>query len=108
MPGGTSGSVDAYASSATDIVIDINGYYVPDGYVPTGTLNTAVGGGLYSNTTGTQNTAVGQGALPATGQMTEDSDLDLLVWSRSPRIPGIAASGFAGRWATCAIQSTSS
>ena len=63
VPGGTSASVDVYASSATDIVIDINGYYVPDGYVPTGTLNTAFGGGLSSNTTGTQNTAVGQGAL---------------------------------------------
>ena len=63
VPGGTSGSVDVYANSATDIVIDINGYYVPDGYVPAGTLNTAVGGGLSSNTTGTQNTAVGQGAL---------------------------------------------
>jgi hypothetical protein len=62
VPGG-SGSVDVYANSATDVVIDINGYYVPDGYVATGTLNTAVGGGLYSNTTGTQNTAVGQGAL---------------------------------------------
>jgi Chaperone of endosialidase len=63
VPGGTSASVDVYASSATDIVIDINGYYVPDGYVPTGTLNTAFGGGLYANTTGSQNTAVGQGAL---------------------------------------------
>ena len=63
VPGGTSASVDVYANSATDIVIDINGYYVPDGYVPTGTFNTAFGGGLYSNTTGTQNTAVGQGAL---------------------------------------------
>jgi hypothetical protein len=63
VSGGTSGSVDVYANSATDIVIDINGYYVPDGYVPTGNFNTAVGGGLYSNTTGSQNTAVGQGAL---------------------------------------------
>jgi hypothetical protein len=63
VDGGTSGSVDMIANSATDVVIDINGYYVPEGYVATGILNTAVGGGLYSNTTGTQNTAVGNGAL---------------------------------------------
>ncbi|HEY6340190.1 MAG TPA: tail fiber domain-containing protein [Bryobacteraceae bacterium] len=63
VPGGTNASIDVYVNSATDVVIDINGYYVPDGYVPTGSFNTAVGGGLYSNTTGSQNTAVGQGAL---------------------------------------------
>jgi hypothetical protein len=63
VPSGTSGSIDVYVNTTTDVIIDINGYYVPDGYVPTGTLNTAFGGGLYSNTTGTQDTAVGQGAL---------------------------------------------
>jgi hypothetical protein len=29
VPGGTSGSIDVFANSATDLVIDINGYYVP-------------------------------------------------------------------------------
>lgn len=29
VPGGTSGSVDVYANTATDVVIDINGYYAP-------------------------------------------------------------------------------
>jgi hypothetical protein len=31
VPGGTSGSVDVYANSATNVVIDINGYYAPLG-----------------------------------------------------------------------------
>jgi hypothetical protein len=58
--------VDLYANGPTDVVIDINGYYVPDGYVSTGTYNTAVGSGaLVYNTTGTYNTAVGQEALQA-------------------------------------------
>lgn len=35
VPGGTSGSVDVYANTATDLVIDINGYYAP----PTGLLS---------------------------------------------------------------------
>ena len=29
VPGGTSGSIDVFTNSATDIVIDINGYYAP-------------------------------------------------------------------------------
>ena len=31
VPAGTSGSVDVYASAATDLVIDINGYFAPPG-----------------------------------------------------------------------------
>jgi hypothetical protein len=27
VPAGTSGSIDVYASSVTDVIIDINGYY---------------------------------------------------------------------------------
>jgi hypothetical protein len=64
VPGGTSGSIDVYTNSATDIVIDINGYYVADGYVPTGDSNTASGAqALGSNTTGNGNTASGAQAL---------------------------------------------
>jgi hypothetical protein len=78
VPAGSSGSIDIFASSATDIVIDINGYYAS----PTdtndntaignfslevntsGAGNTAVGARvLASNTTGSDNTAIGAGAL---------------------------------------------
>jgi hypothetical protein len=53
-----------YASSATDIVIDINGYYGEVGVVGTSTGNTAVGlNALGVNTTGGDNTAFGTGAL---------------------------------------------
>lgn len=70
VPGGTaglSGSIDAYASSATDIVIDINGYYGEVGKVGSDPeSNTAVGiGALGFNTTGSDNTAFGAGALSA-------------------------------------------
>src|SRR5215471_13809976 len=61
VPGGTSGSVDIYANSATDVVIDINGYYAAPSDLAS---NTAVGkGALENNTTGFNNTAIGPGAL---------------------------------------------
>jgi Chaperone of endosialidase len=61
VPGGTSGSVDVYANSATDVVIDINGYYAAI-YGPSN--NTALGSGaLVSNTSGNFNTAAGSQAL---------------------------------------------
>src|ERR1017187_6119425 len=60
---GTSGSIDVFASNATDLVIDINGYYAS----LTDLLgNTALGtGALASNTSGSSNTASGLGALSA-------------------------------------------
>src|ERR1017187_780970 len=60
---GTSGSIDVFASNATDLVIDINGYYAS----LTDLLgNTALGtGALALNTTGSDNTASGLGALSA-------------------------------------------
>jgi hypothetical protein len=59
VPGGTNGSIDEYANVATDVVIDINGYYASG----SGT-NTAFGiGALSSNTTGLDNTAVGAAAM---------------------------------------------
>jgi hypothetical protein len=61
VPSGTSGSVDVYANSATDLVIDINGYYAAPSDL---FLNTAVGAGaLANNTTGRGNTASGAFAL---------------------------------------------
>src|ERR1039458_4015335 len=58
---GTSGSIDVFASNATDLVIDINGYYAS----LTDLLgNTALGtGALALNTTGSSNTAIGYQAL---------------------------------------------
>jgi hypothetical protein len=63
VPAGTSGSVDAFANAATNVIIDINGYYAP----PTDTnSNTSVGqGALGSNSTGSNNTASGTAALSA-------------------------------------------
>ena len=50
VPAGTSGDIQVIASSPTDVVIDINGYYA----VPTdSSSNTSVGAGaLTSDTTG--------------------------------------------------------
>jgi len=79
VPGGASGSVDVYANTATDIVIDINGYYAaiygPLNNTPlgsgalvnntSGNFNTAAGSeALQNNTTGSYNTATGAAALP--------------------------------------------
>lgn len=48
----------------TDLVIDMNGYYVPLNLVGLGNGNTALGiGALSSLTTGVSDTAIGQGAL---------------------------------------------
>jgi len=63
VPAGTDGhgSVDVYASSATDLIIDINGYYAAPGDL---NGNTALGdGALASNTSGGNNTASGLNAL---------------------------------------------
>jgi hypothetical protein len=64
VPAGTpTGGISVYNSgpAATDVVIDMNGYYT----APTdGKLNTAIGTGtLASNTSGVENTASGQQAL---------------------------------------------
>jgi len=80
VPAGTGGSINIFTTDATDVVIDINGYYAPPsdmyGNTAVGTLalqnnttgsgNTASGGqALYSNTTGNSNTASGGDALVA-------------------------------------------
>ena len=58
---GTSGAIQMLASNNTDVIIDINGYYV----APTdGGFNTSIGAGaLTNNTTGYFNTASGWRAL---------------------------------------------
>jgi len=64
VPAGTGGAIDLFAADATDVVIDINGYYAAL-YVPSNS-NTAVGSGaLDLNTAGLGNTAVGYNALSA-------------------------------------------
>jgi hypothetical protein len=57
------GSVNIIVSNATDVVVDINGYYAP----PTdGNSDTGLGiGALASDASGTDNTAFGTGALAA-------------------------------------------
>jgi hypothetical protein len=62
VPGGTNGSVDMYANVATDLVIDINGYYAA---LYGTSFNTGLGSGaLGANTTGQYDTASGAAALP--------------------------------------------
>ena len=65
VPAGTDahGSVNVYASNATDLIIDINGYYAPPSDA---NGNSALGAGsLFSDTTGGNNTALGLAALQA-------------------------------------------
>lgn len=63
IPAGIGGSIDVYASNPTDVVIDVNGYYISlnGGAV---TTNTALGYlALAATGSGTSNTAVGSSAL---------------------------------------------
>ena len=57
-----SGSIQAYASNATDLIVDINGYYAPIDDV---NGNVSIGVSAMPATTGGQNTAVGDTALNA-------------------------------------------
>lgn len=60
VPSGVNGSVEVYVSSTSDVILDIDGYFVDQ----TGSSNyaTAVGTGA-GGSTGTDNTAVGYNAL---------------------------------------------
>jgi len=61
---GTNGSIDIYATNPTDIVIDINGYYVSASAATGDPTNTNLGvGALANNTSGGANTAIGNTAL---------------------------------------------
>jgi hypothetical protein len=68
VPGGTAGAIDVYASEATDLIIDINGYYAPQsgitlaqGAAGTPSLSFAgdSGTGIYSSGAGSLNIATG-------------------------------------------------
>ncbi len=81
VPAGTNGYVNVFVSHPTDVILDINGYYVAAAATggdasgntalgdlalqnSTGTHNTALGNAaLENNTTGSQNTATGGSAL---------------------------------------------
>jgi hypothetical protein len=57
VPAGSNGSIDVYASNPTDLVVDINGYYVSFAFAFPN-LNA-----MESNTVGNSNTAIGFNAL---------------------------------------------
>jgi hypothetical protein len=57
IPAGSNGSIDVYASNPTDLVVDINGYYVSFAFAFPN-LNA-----MESNTVGNSNTAIGFNAL---------------------------------------------
>jgi hypothetical protein len=57
IPAGSNGSIDVYASNSTDLVVDINGYYVSFAFAFPN-LNA-----MESNTVGNSNTAIGFNAL---------------------------------------------
>jgi hypothetical protein len=64
VPAGTSGAVDVYASQNTDVIVDINGYYVPQGVLGQGSAAAPSlsfagdpGTGIYSAGAGTVNIA---------------------------------------------------
>jgi hypothetical protein len=59
---GTNGAVSVYATNPTDVILDINGYFVPQS--SSTTLSTALGAGaLPASSTGQSNTAIGVSAL---------------------------------------------
>jgi hypothetical protein len=59
---GTNGAVSAYATNPTDVILDINGYFVPQ--CNSTTQSVALGtGSLPSSSTGLANTAIGVGTL---------------------------------------------
>ena len=65
VPAGTGGAVSVYVTDASDVIMDVNGYFTSNSTSnssPT-TNNTAVGLGALEITAGAQNTGVGFGAL---------------------------------------------
>ncbi len=60
---GSNGSVDVWTNTATDLVIDVNGYYAAITNGPNNSNVTLGAGALGSNTSGVNNTASGNSAL---------------------------------------------
>ena len=88
VAGGTGGSVDVFANSATDIVIDINGYYAPQSGItlapgsagtPPLSFSGEPGTGIFSSGSGALNFATG-----GTNRLTIDSNGFLTVNSNIP------------------------
>jgi hypothetical protein len=86
--GGTSGSIDVFTNSATDIVIDINGYYAPQAGVtlaqgsagaPPLSFSGEPGTGIFSSGANALNFATG-----GTNRMTIDSNGFITVNSNIP------------------------
>ncbi len=78
VPAGTSGQVSVFASNATDLVIDINGYFAPVGanglslytVTPCRALDTRVTSGVFSGvlTAPVEGVTCGTGNIPASAQ----------------------------------------
>lgn len=64
VPAGTNGAVTVYATNTTDVILDINGYFV--GESNSMTQSTALGTGALQSSIGLDNTAVGVSALQNT------------------------------------------
>ena len=88
VPGGTSGSVDVFANSATDLVMDINGYYAPQSGVtlaqgtasaPPLSFSGEPGTGIFSSGANALNFATG-----GTNRVTIDSNGFVTVNSNIP------------------------
>lgn len=61
VPAGTNGEVSVYVTDQTDIVIDVNGYFVSNNSATTN--NTSLGNGALPLGSGGQNTGIGASAL---------------------------------------------
>jgi hypothetical protein len=88
VSGGTGGSIDVFANSATDIVIDINGYYAPQtgvtlaqgsAWAPPLSFSGEPGTGIFSSGSDALNFANG-----GMSRMTIDSNGFLTLSRRSP------------------------
>lgn len=61
IPAGTNGAVDVYVSNKSDVILDINGYFVPVSSSTSDSTSTAFGTG--ASNAGTDNTAMGFNTL---------------------------------------------
>jgi hypothetical protein len=88
VPGGTSGSVDVFTNSATDIVIDINGYYAPQTGLTLAQGSAGAPPLSFSGEPGTGIFSSGMGALnfatAGTSRLTIDNNGFLTVNSNIP------------------------
>jgi hypothetical protein len=110
IPGGTNGAIDVYASDATDLVIDINGYYTPQSTTlapgtaaaPSLSFTGDTGTGIFSSGTGALNIATGgvnrvtvrsDGDVDITGNLRKNGQLLLHNLGTTNTSVGIGALG---------------